>query len=255
MARSPRACLGRNDLPWAAIKVRQGQAVLPEGVDLGRASACAKGAAAGISRGAGTSATARPRSVCARSAAGRRRGGRPSGERTRRPKPSMSRRSGHAAIGCAAHGPRRRPKRPHVQRLRRRVVTQQRRPEIFFDGGLRPAGLPRTTTELPAQPGSLLRPRLSRGGSPGAGSRTQVALSQHVGGPHQADLRIRRGEPAAARMRREQRDGRGGGSVAGSTGMTRNHARAGRRLSPGGVALRNVGGRFIPPPVPVRRRR
>ena len=89
--------------------------------DRGRGSACAKAVAAATSRCVGTSVTARTPNACVWSAAGRRRGGRPGGARTTRPKPSMPRRNVRAV---SAPPPRRNHRRS--PKLRRRVVTQQK---------------------------------------------------------------------------------------------------------------------------------
>src|SRR5436309_2664455 len=59
-------------LPWAPFTVRNATAVCPERGDLARGSVCAKDADASTCRGAGTSAIARTRNACVRSAAGRR---------------------------------------------------------------------------------------------------------------------------------------------------------------------------------------
>ena len=86
-----------------------------------RASACAKAVDASTSRGVGTSVTARIPNACVWSGAGRRRGGRPSGARTRQSKPSMPRQN-----VCAVSAPPLRHNRRSHLRLRRRVVTQQK---------------------------------------------------------------------------------------------------------------------------------
>ena len=59
-----------------------------------------------------------------------------------------------------------------AQKLRRRVVTQQK---LFFPSFMRSARLPRITRDLAPQPGTLLLPRLPSGGSQCPGSGTQVA--------------------------------------------------------------------------------
>ena len=59
-------------LPWAPFTVPKATAVCRERGDLAREFACAKDADASTSRGAGTSATARTRNACGKSAAGRR---------------------------------------------------------------------------------------------------------------------------------------------------------------------------------------
>ena len=66
----------------------------PEGADHGHDAACVKGVAAITSRGAGTSTIARSRNVAAKSASGRRPGGRPNTARLPRqspPRPSRAR--------------------------------------------------------------------------------------------------------------------------------------------------------------------
>ena len=78
-------------LPWAPFTLRKDTAVCPERGDLARGSACAKGADASTSRGAGTSATARTRNACGKSAAGRRRAARRNVARTPASKPSTPR--------------------------------------------------------------------------------------------------------------------------------------------------------------------
>jgi hypothetical protein len=95
----------------AAVTVRDGR---------GRGSACAEAVAASTSRGVGTSVTARTPNACAWSGAGWRRGGRPSGVRTMRPKPSTPR--SNVRAGDASHLRRKHRRSPN---LRRRVVTQQ----------------------------------------------------------------------------------------------------------------------------------
>ena len=86
----PGLSLGRMTLPWAAVMISQtAAAVLPH--DRGRGSACARAVDASTSHGVGISVTARTPNACGWSGAGRRRSGRPSGVRTRRPKPSTPR--------------------------------------------------------------------------------------------------------------------------------------------------------------------
>jgi hypothetical protein len=100
--------------------IRQTAALVAVRDGRGRGSACAKVVAAATSRCVGTSVTARMPNACVWSAAGWRRGGRPGGARTMRPKPSMPR---HNVRAVAAPPPRRNHRRS--QKLRRRVVTQQ----------------------------------------------------------------------------------------------------------------------------------
>ena len=121
VAHSPRAFPWEQHLPWAPVRVRESTAVRPEGADRARGFACAKGVGASISRGVGTSATARSRNASGRSTAGRRRGGRPDIASTPRPKPGTPRPRKRAA---SEPSPRLRLLR--TQRLRRRVVTQQK---------------------------------------------------------------------------------------------------------------------------------
>jgi len=87
----------------------------------------------------------------------------------------------------AASGPRTRPRLVRNQRLRRRVVTQQK---FIFRSLVRSAGLSRTPRDLAPQPGTVLLPRLPSGGSQCPGSGTQVALSRHVGRSQEAGLRV-----------------------------------------------------------------
>jgi hypothetical protein len=121
---SPSFSLGRSNLPWAPSTLRESLTARPEGADCAGELACAKGAAASISRGAGTSVTARTRNVSARSASGRRPSGRPNIARLPRPKPGTPKPSKRAVSG-----PRPRPRPWNSQSLRRRVVTQQK---LFF---------------------------------------------------------------------------------------------------------------------------
>jgi hypothetical protein len=93
--------LGRSSLPWAPSTLRESTAVWPEGAIRALGPACATGAGASTSRGDGTSDTARGRKVSARSASGRRRGGRPNTTRLPRPKPGTPRPSAHAASGSS----------------------------------------------------------------------------------------------------------------------------------------------------------
>ena len=84
--------------------------------DRGRGSACAKAVDASTSRGVGISVTARTPNACGWSGAGRRRGGRPNGARTRRSKPSMPRHE-RARRQRAASSPQP-PKTPEVAAAR-----------------------------------------------------------------------------------------------------------------------------------------
>lgn len=108
-------------LPWALVRVRESVAVRPEGADRACGLACAKGVGASTSPGAGTSATARIRNAGGRSAGGWRGGGKPDIARTSLPKPGTPRQRKRAA---SESSPRLRPLK--IQRLRRRVVTQQK---------------------------------------------------------------------------------------------------------------------------------
>jgi hypothetical protein len=108
-------------LPWAHVRVRESTAVRPEGADRAHGFASAKGVGASTSRGVGTSATARIHNASGRSDAGRRRSGRPDVARTPTSKPGTPRPNVRAASG---RSPRLRLLR--AQRLRRRVVTQQK---------------------------------------------------------------------------------------------------------------------------------
>jgi len=113
-------------LPWAPTTLKEHAAVWPEGAGPARGGACVKAASTSTSHGAGTSATAKSRNAGGRSAAGRRRGGRPNIARSPRSKPGMPRQS-----ASAVSAPSPRPKPLNTQRLRRRVVTQQK---LFFNG-------------------------------------------------------------------------------------------------------------------------
>ncbi len=95
-------------------------AAVPGRDDRGRGCACAKAVAGSTSRGVTTSATVRILSVCASCGAGSRRGGRPDGVRTQRPKRNTLRRSVRAVRVLPL-----RPKCRKLPALRRRVVTQQ----------------------------------------------------------------------------------------------------------------------------------
>jgi hypothetical protein len=209
-------------LPWATARVRERTTPRPEGADCASGSACAKGADASISRGAGTSDTARSPNASGRSAAGRRHGGRPNNARMPSPKPGMPRLSARAACG-----PSPRPRLFRNQRLRRRVVTQQ---NVFFPAFMRPARVPRTTRDLGPKPRPLLLPRLSSGGSQCPRPGTQVALSRHVGWAQEAGPRIQSRAPtplpAATQHLRP-------GTIAGAAGVTIPPGRAGRQLSRG----------------------
>jgi hypothetical protein len=162
-------------LPWAPPTLSQGPAVPPEDADRVRGFACAKGADASMSRGLGTSATARIRNAGGRSTVGRRHGGRPNIARMPTSKPGMPRLSARVASGP----------NPHLnlfqkQILRPRVVTQH---NLFFPSHLRSARLLRLPRELGPKPGTLLLPRLPSGGSQCPGPGTQVAFSRHIGWP------------------------------------------------------------------------
>ena len=124
---SPRAVPWEKALPWAPSTISQCPAAVPESEDLARGSACAKAAGGGITRDSGTSATAKIRNACGRSAVGRRRGDRPNAAG-----PQRSRHSTPRLNACAANEPSLRRKRRRVHRLRRRVVTQQK----FFSNSL-----------------------------------------------------------------------------------------------------------------------
>jgi hypothetical protein len=151
-------------LPWAPFKVRNPTAICPERGDLARGSACAKDADTSTSRGAGTSAIARTRNACVRSAAGRRLAARLSVAETSASKPSMPR-----PRRSAASEPKSRPRPLRTRTLRPRVVTQQK---IFSSPILRSARLLRTPRDLAPQPGSLLLRHLLPGRSqrPGPGT-------------------------------------------------------------------------------------
>jgi hypothetical protein len=92
--------------------------------DRGHASACAKAVGAAISRGVGTSGTAKTPSACAWCGAGRQHSARPDGAKMMPLKPNMPRRNVRAASAPSlCHNHRK------SLKLRRRVVTQQ---EFFF---------------------------------------------------------------------------------------------------------------------------
>ena len=162
LTHSPRAFPWETSLPWAPVRVRKSTALTPEDAARARADARAKGTVASTSRSAGTSATAKIRNACGSSTAGWRRSGRPNVARPPRSKPSMPRRKERAASG-----PSPRPRPFQHQKLRRRVVTRQ---NFFFPSLMRSARLLRTTCDFPPQPGTLLLPRLSSGGSQCPGS-------------------------------------------------------------------------------------
>jgi hypothetical protein len=179
---SPRAFPWEKHLPWALVRVRESTAARPEGADRARGIACAKVVGASISRGVGTSATARIRNAGGRSTAGKRRGGKPDIASTPTSKPGTPRLRKSAA---SERSPRLRLLR--TQRLRRRVVTRQK---VFFHSVMRSAGLPRPPCELGPQPRTLLRPCLPASRSQCPGPRTQVALPQHLGWAKEAGHRV-----------------------------------------------------------------
>ena len=143
--------------------------------------AYAKGVGA-ASPGAGTSTTARIRNAGGRSAGGWRGGGKPDIARTSLPKPGTPRQRKRTA---SESSPRLRPLK--IQRLRRRVVTQQK---FFFPSVMRSARLPRTPRELAPQSGTVLLPPLPAGRSQCPRSGTQVALSRHLGWAEEAGHRV-----------------------------------------------------------------
>ena len=165
-------------LPWATIRLRGSTAVGLERGDRDRGSACAKGAGVGTCPGLGTSAIVTTRNAAVRSAAGRRRGDRPN--TARRPR---SRHGTPRLNARAASAPNPRPRVVRVQRLRQRVVTQQK---LFFPSALQSAGLPPTPRKFAPQPRTLLRPRLPAGTSQCPGPGTQVARSRHLGWAEEA---------------------------------------------------------------------
>ena len=120
-ARFPRAVPWENALPWAALIISQSATAVPVRDDRGRGFACAKAVDKSINRDARTSVTAKSPNACVCCGAGRRRGGRPNGARTRRSKPSRPRPNVRAVSACHLH-----PKLQRHLRLRRRVVTQQK---------------------------------------------------------------------------------------------------------------------------------
>jgi hypothetical protein len=149
-------------LPWAHSTVLTDTAVCPERGDLAHGLAFAKDADASTSHDAGTSATARTRNACGKSAAGRMLAARLNAVGTTASKHSMPRRRRSAV---SATRPRPRSLRTH--RLRPHVVTQQK---FFFSPLMRSARLPRTARDLTTQPGTLLLRRLPTGGSQCPGS-------------------------------------------------------------------------------------
>ncbi len=122
LAHSPRAFPWEIEPPVGTHHVKsKHRRPKPERADRARGSACAKGADASTSRGVGTSVTARTRNAGGRSAAGRRRGGRPNIARTPPPKPEHA----QAEKRAPPAGQVRVPRLFRNQKLRRRVVTQQ----------------------------------------------------------------------------------------------------------------------------------
>jgi hypothetical protein len=130
---SPGFSPGRSNLPWAPSTLIESLIARPEAADRGHGAACEKGVAASISHGAGTSDTAKIRNADGRSAAGRRRGGRPNTANLTRLKPGTLKQSASAVSEPKLH-----PRSLNIQRLRRRVVTQQ---NLFFSSLMRSAGL------------------------------------------------------------------------------------------------------------------
>ena len=109
---------------------------------------------------------------------------------------------------------KRRPRPLNTQRLRRRVVTQQ---NLFFHALVRSARLSRTPRELTPQPGTVLWPCLPSGGSQRPGSRTQVALSRHLGWSSEAGDRVSDRTPAS---RASPLPRRWPGTIAATPGVT-----------------------------------
>ena len=206
---SPRAFPWEKHLPWALVRVRKSTAARPEGADRARENACAKVVGVSISRGVGTSATARIRNAGGRSTAGKRRGGKPDIASTPTSKPGTPRLRKSAA---SERSPRLRLLR--AQSLRRRVVTGQK---VFFHSVMRSAGLSRAPSELAPQPRPLLRPRLPAGRSQCPGSGTQVALSWHLGWADEARHRIPSRTPAPWSSPRTRLPS---GTVAATSGVT-----------------------------------
>ena len=106
-------------LPWASSTVLTDTAVCPERGDLARGLAFAKDAGASTSHDAGTSATARTRNACGKSAAGKRLAARlnvvgMSASEHSMPRPKRS----------AGSATRPRPRSLRTPKLRPRVVTQ-----------------------------------------------------------------------------------------------------------------------------------
>jgi hypothetical protein len=115
--------------------------------DRGHASACAKAVGAAISRGVGTSGTAKTPSACAWCGAGRQHSGRPDGAKMMPPKPNTPRRNVRAASAPSlCHNHRK------SLKLRRRVVTQQK----FFCRGRCASG--RGATNRPARRAATRQP-------------------------------------------------------------------------------------------------
>jgi len=178
----PELSLGRRHLPWALARVRGNPGVRPEGAGHARGSASAKDAAASISHAVGTSAIVRSQNACASFAAGRRLDGKPDVARIQPSRPDTPRRRKRAA---RKRSPRLRLLRTRM--LRPRVVTQQK---LFFLAGMRSARMPRTPREFSPQPRALLLPCLPSGRSQCPRSRTQVALSRHLGWAEEASHRV-----------------------------------------------------------------
>lgn len=208
LTHSPRAFPWEKHLPWALVRVRESTATRPEGANRARGIACAKVVGASISRGVGTSATARIRNAGGRSTAGKRRGGKPDIASTPTSKPGTRRLRKSAA---SERSPRLRLLR--TERLRQRVVTRQK---FFFHSVMRSAGLPRPPCELAPQPRALLRPCLPASCSQCPGPGTQVALPQHLGWAEEAGHRVPSRAPTPLPAARQ---GLRPGAVAGTSGM------------------------------------
>ena len=220
MTHSPRAFPWEKHLPWAPARVRESTAARPERADRARGIACAKGVGASISRGVGTSATARIRNAGGRSTAGRRRGGKPDIASTPTSKPSTPRLRKSAA---SERSPRLRLLR--TQKLRRRVVTQQK---LFFPSVLRSAGLPRPPVNSPRNPARYCCPAC-RQAVRNVQDRERKWLSRGT-----LDGRKKRAiEYQAARRRRvlRARPHPSSGTVAATSAVTSLPGRAGRQLS------------------------
>ena len=173
MEHPPRAFPWEKLLPWAIVRVRKDVALRLDGAERARGFACIKAAAAIISRGATTSATAKILNVSKRFVVGMQQEGKPgivrtSGSELGTPRPK--RRAASEPSRC------RRPLK--TPSLRRRVVTQQK---IFFAPVLRSPRLLPTPGDLPAPSRALLFGRLSAGRSQRPRSGTQVVLAQHLG--------------------------------------------------------------------------